>query len=283
MTPIPQDTSSDEPTPPEPRWAPEDLEILYQDPTMVAIHKPAGMLVHRTPLEKSDAPAALQLVRDRAGTYVYPCHRLDRPTSGVLVFALEKDAARKLTAAFEERRVGKAYLAVVRGWPEPEADWIDHPLKPKGRDYAPKPDAEPKPARTYYRVLATTELPLPAGPHATARYAMVQAEPETGRLHQIRRHLKHRAHPVIGDTQHGDSEHNRLFREHLHSHRLLLACVRLVLPHPETGEPTEIQCPPAPEMARVIHALGWHTSLPPAWQRSIENDPAGPASSHDTP
>lgn len=238
----------------------EPLEILYLDEHLVAIHKPAGLLVHRSPIDAQETRFALQQTRDQIGRYVYPVHRLDKPTSGILVFGLNKYTAGKLGESFEQRVVEKEYLAVVRGWPEARGV-IDHPLKLEDTGYKPRENAEPVPALTDYERLATVEIPHAVGPFETARYALLSVRPHTGRLHQIRRHLKHISHPVIGDVRHGDSDHNRFFREHFRSARLLLASVRLAFPHPATGERLQITCPPESEMVRVLVDLGWKTAL----------------------
>jgi len=234
------------------------LEILYQDEALVAVHKPAGLFVHRPPQEP-DATAALQLVRDQIERYLYPVHRLDRPTSGVLLFALTPEAARHLGQAFRERRVEKTYLAVVRGHPEPEG-CIDHPLAKPGQ-------TTPRPARTRYRRLATAELPYAVGPYPTSRYALLEVQPETGRFHQIRRHLNRIAHPIIGDYKHGDYRHNRSFKEHLDSHRLLLAAVRLTVPHPCTGAPLTVDAPLEDSFWQVVERLAWTDAVPAPWRR----------------
>lgn len=224
------------------------LPILYRDAAVVAINKPAGLLVHRTDIA-ADHVAALQVLRDQLGRPVYPVHRLDRPTCGVLLFALDPAAARRLVEDFTARRVRKRYWAVVRGYPDDEG-WIDHPLREDG-------DGPLLAAQTRYRRLATVELGLPAGPHPTARYAWVEAEPVTGRMHQVRRHLKHLAHPVIGDTRYGDGRHNRLFRDCLATNRLLLVARRLEFAHPVTGEPVAVEAPLPADMAALFTLFGW--------------------------
>ena len=224
------------------------LPILYQDAHLVVIDKPAGLLVHR--MEKStDRVFALQLLRDQLGRSVYPVHRLDRPTCGVLLFAFSPEMAARLIEDFTAHRIRKRYLAVVRGLTEEEGV-IDHPL----REDKAAPSQE---CRTAYRRLATVELAVPVGPHPTARYSLVEAEPLTGRMHQLRRHLKHVAHPVIGDTQYGDSRHNLFFRERLNTDRLLLMARRLELRHPGTGEELHVEAPLPADMAALFALFGW--------------------------
>ncbi len=238
----------------------ETPTILYQDDHLVAVHKPAGLLVHRSFIDPKETRFALQLVRDLLGRHVFPVHRLDRATSGVLLFALDPRTAARLGALFAAGRVEKTYLAVTRGW-TPEQLVIDHPLAetdPRAVDpRAPGPPA-PQPAVTRLERLAAWELPFPRGPHPTCRYSLVRLIPETGRRHQLRRHLKHVFHPIIGDTTHGDGWDNRLFRRELGCDRLLLAAVSLALPHPVTGLPLVVEAPPEPSMARAIHWIGDH-------------------------
>lgn len=234
------------------------LTILYADDRIVAIHKPAGLLVHRSNLDRHETRFALQMLRDQLRREVYPVHRLDKPTSGVLLFALDRETCRDLSAQFEAGRVRKRYLAIVRGHP-PAEFIIDHPLasiddEPGGRK-APAGDAQP--AVTRGRLLARTELPLQVDRYPTSRYALVELEPVTGRRHQLRRHLKHATHPVIGDTTYGKGRHNRLFLERFGVGRLLLACVGLEFQHPDTGVPLAVHALPASDYMQVTRALGW--------------------------
>jgi tRNA pseudouridine65 synthase len=236
------------------------LEIIHRDDWLVAIQKPSGLLVHRTALDRHETRFAVQLLRDQIGRHVYPAHRLDRGTSGVLLFALDRELAGALGAQFVARQVAKRYVAVVRGHP-PEAGTIDHPLSRTADDceFRP-PEREPGAAQeavTHWRRLAVAELPHAVDRYASSRYALLELRPETGRRHQIRRHLKHVAHPVIGDATYGKGRHNRLFVELFGSRRLLLACVELRLRHPASGKALALSAPPAADFARVVDALGW--------------------------
>lgn len=239
------------------------LEIVYRDDRLVVIHKPAGLLVHRSELDRHETRFAVQLLRDQIGQHVWPAHRLDRGTSGLLVFALDADTAGRLGAQFEAQTVDKRYLAVVRGHP-PESGLIDHPLS-RQRDAAEwvgtHTRSEPQPARTAYRRLATVELPFAVDRYPTSRYALLEVAPETGRKHQIRRHLKHIAHPIIGDATYGKGLHNRMFAAHVGSARLLLACTELWLDHPHSGARLHLHAPPAADFMAVIDALGWRDAL----------------------
>lgn len=227
----------------------QHLRILYQDDWLVAVDKPCGMMVHRSRLSEDDT-FVLQTLRDQIGRRVYPAHRLDRPTSGVLLFTLDPDTARALGATFTARQVVKRYLAVVRGYTA-EHGVIDYPLSGESADGALQA------AVSRYRRLAITELPVSVDRYPTSRYSLVEVEPETGRMHQIRRHFAHISHPLIGDTTHGQGRHNRLFRERFDSHRLLLHAWRMELAHPVTGKPLDIVAPPDDGFSRVLQALGW--------------------------
>ena len=216
------------------------MRILHQDDRLVAVDKPPGLLVHRTGLDAGETQFALQLLRDQLGRPVWPAHRLDKGTSGVLLFALDAETARALGQAFEAPDlVRKTYRAVVRGWP-PESGLIDHPLKRMEDDARPDRTGV-QDALTRYRTLECYELPLPYGGFPTTRCALVELQPLTGRRHQLRRHMKHLAHPIIGDATHGKGPLNRAVAELLGLQRLWLHALRLELPHPLSGTPLSIE------------------------------------------
>ncbi len=236
------------------------LDILYRDDYLIAIHKPSGLLVHRSQLDRHETRFAVQLLRDQIGRRVHPVHRLDKSTSGALVFALDRETASRLSRTFGTREVMKRYLAVVRGHMPAEAGTIDHPLSHQPDEAEGLPagaSAVAREAVTRFRQLATTELPHRVDRYPTSRYALVALEPETGRRHQLRRHLKHLAHPIIGDATHGKGRHNRLFAEHYGCTRLLLACTHLRFTHPWHDETVDLRCPPAADFQALIAALGW--------------------------
>jgi len=236
------------------------LEILYQDPHIVIVNKPSGLLVHKSPIDRHETRFALQEVRDRIGQYVYPVHRLDKPTSGVLVFALNEDVAQRLSLMFREGRVSKTYLAVVRGY-TPESGEIDHPLKQMLDTKAQKTKGitkEAQEAQTSYRRLATVELPFPVSRYPVARYSLVRLKPSTGRKHQLRRHMKHIFHPIVGDTKHGRGEHNKLFREKFNVHRLLLHAFELSFIHPVTGDEVSVFAPLDEVFTSLLQIFGWN-------------------------
>ena len=232
------------------------LEILYQDDCLVAVNKPSGLLVHRSPIDKHETDFALQIVRDQIGKYVYPIHRLDKPTSGVLLFALESETAKVMSEYFRANAVHKEYLAVVRGYTR-EEETVDYPLKQMLDTKEQKLRGitkEAQEAQTRYRRLATVELPYAVSRYPVARYSLVRLFPHTGRKHQLRRHMKHIFHPIVGDTKHGRGEHNKLFREKFDCHRLLLHAEKMTFPHPLTGEQIIIEAD-VDEMFQKIVAL----------------------------
>jgi len=238
---------------------PVALTILYRDEHLIAIDKPSGLLVHRTVLDWTETRFALQLLRDQIGRRVYPVHRLDRGTSGVLLFALDSDTSRALAKRFESGTVGKRYLAVVRGHP-PESGEIDHALLRLKDDVdflGQKVIQTEQDAFTRYRTLATAEIPVQVDRYPSSRYALVELEPVTGRRHQLRRHMKHISHPIIGDATYGKGRHNRLFGELYDSHRLLLVCRMLEFAHPHSGETITLGAEVGEEFARVMAGLGW--------------------------
>jgi tRNA pseudouridine65 synthase len=225
----------------------DDLEILLADERVCAIVKPAGIMVHPTNIS-TDRVFVTDLLDRQLERPVRAVHRLDRATSGVLLFALDREAAAALGRQFAEGRVRKRYRAVVRGWTA-KAGTIDRPLQ-RNRGASQS-------ATTHYRCLGRTELPVPVPPHATARYSLVEAMPETGRRHQIRRHFNGIAHPVIGDVNHGDRRHNRVFRARYGCHRLLLHAEELQFRHPDDDRPIVVRCAPTDDFAGVVDALDW--------------------------
>ena len=236
------------------------LEILYRDDHLVAVHKPAGLLVHRSDLDRHETRFAVQLLRDQIGRLVHPLHRLDKGTSGVLLFALVPESASVVGIQFERNEVAKRYLAIVRGWPS-EHGLIDHALSRRFDDFGRKLAAEdrpaPLPAVTAFRRLATAEIATAVDRYPQARYALLELSPATGRQHQLRRHLKHIAHPIIGDSTWGKGVHNRFFQQRYGCGRLLLACSRIALRHPRSDLSLVIEAPPAADFALVAGALGW--------------------------
>lgn len=235
------------------------LEILYQDEYLVAINKPSGLLVHKSPIDKHETVFALQLLRDQIGQYVYPVHRLDKPTSGVLLFALSSEIAQTMSLLFRSREVEKEYIAIVRGYSADEAE-IDYPLKQMLDTREQKEQGitkEAQEAQTYYVRLATVELPYAVSRYPVARYSLVRLVPKTGRKHQLRRHMKHIFHPIVGDTKHGRGEHNKLFRQKFGSHRLLLHAVKMEFIHPVNKNRIVLNAPLDITFKRLFKTFNW--------------------------
>lgn len=237
----------------------EQLPILYRDEHIVVIDKPPNLLVHRSEIDRHETRFAIQILRDQIGQKVWPAHRLDRGTSGVLLFGLSPEIASALGRQFEAGTVDKRYWAVVRGYP-PAAGSIDHPLS-RQRDayefHGDRCSTEAQPALTRYRKLAEIELPVMVDRYPCSRYALLELEPVTGRRHQIRRHLKHIAHPIIGDATYGKGKHNRYFAEQLACRRLLLACTALRFHHPISDADLEMKAPVSGDFAAILARFGW--------------------------
>ncbi|WP_323751134.1 pseudouridine synthase [Marinobacter sp.] len=226
---------------------------IYCDQWLLAVHKPSGLLVHRSPIDKHETEFALQYARElNGGQHVFPIHRLDRPTSGLLLFARDPDTARVMGQAMMAGEVTKTYLAIVRGW-TPETGVIDHPLKDEPEDRRQKGQEQPiREALTHYRRLATAELPVEIERYPTSRYSLVELYPKTGRKHQLRRHMKHINHPIIGDANHGRGRHNRYFAERFGQGRLLLAATELRFRHPVTGDEVVLKALPEQSFQDVL-------------------------------
>jgi len=227
------------------------IEILYQDDALLAVNKPANLAVHRSKFVGPADEFLIDLLREQIDDNVYLAHRLDRATSGVLLVARNREVAAALGEQFMQRTVDKQYLAVVRGWPEPAEGVVDYAL-PGSRDTGPRRDA-----RTHYRRLATTEVPIELGRYPQQRYALLLAEPESGRFRQIRKHLAHIHHPVIGDCQHGRGDHNRLYKQHFGCHRMLLHAWRIRFAHPVSGAAKTIEAPLDAAYAGLLQRFGW--------------------------
>ena len=219
--------------------------LLYHDEFLVAIHKPAGLLVHRSAIDKHETEFAVQYTRDAVGQKVYPIHRLDKATSGILLFALDSNTARLMGEQFSNHTIQKTYLAICRGWADQQG-YIEHALKYKRDKVAEKfkrEQLEPQSAETAYRTLSTTTVDHTIGRYQQQRYCLIEMKPKTGRKHQLRRHMNHINHPIIGDVNYGDRHHNHFFNDWLGHHRLYLAATHLEFIHPHTNERMVINAP----------------------------------------
>lgn len=238
-----------------------ELSILYQDEHIVIIDKPSGMLVHRSFLDKHETVFVMQTLRDQIGRHVFPVHRLDRPTSGVLVFALSAEVAHLLATQQQHQQWHKFYLAVVRGYLNDGGE-LDYPLTEqldKIADKFSREDKAPQQALTRYQPLQQIELPIPVSRYPAARYTLVALQPLTGRKHQLRRHMAHLRHPIVGDTSHGDGKHNALFKQHFNCRRLLLVAKQLQFCHPLTGSSITVQAG-LNELEPLFNQFGWPVS-----------------------
>ena len=224
------------------------LDILYRDEHLIAINKPHGLLVHRSSIAADVEEFALQLLRDQVGLKVNPVHRLDRKTGGVLLFAFNKEAEIAMQQQFMDNRVKKKYLAIVRGR-TPDSETIDYPLR--------KENGTLQEALTNYITLQRAEIDVPFGAHLTSRYSLIEAAPQTGRMHQIRKHMSHVFHPIIGDRTHGCNKQNKLFKDKWDMTTMLLHASEQSFNHPVTGEEIAIKAPLQSEFVRVMELMNW--------------------------
>jgi len=220
------------------------LEIIFENDILIAINKPHGLLVHRTRIAADAEEFALQLLRDQTGQRVYPAHRLDRKTSGVLLFAKTPEANSTIQRLFRERLVTKVYKAVVRGW-IPQEGVIDYAIGENGKTQA---------AQTTYQLIQKFELNIPSGKHLTSRYSLVTLTPHTGRYHQLRKHLAHIFHPIIGDRPHGCNKQNKIWKERFGMTKMLLHAEQIRFELPEYGM-IDIWADKSDEFQRVILLL----------------------------
>ncbi|OON39594.1 tRNA pseudouridine(65) synthase TruC [Izhakiella australiensis] len=240
------------------------IEVIYQDEWLVAVNKPAGWLVHRSWLDSKETRFVMQTVRDQIGQHVFTVHRLDRPTSGVLLMGLSSEIGRLLAEQFAAHQIEKTYHAVVRGWLQ-GAGCLDYPLVEEHDKIADKFSQAEKPAQqaiTDWRAMAQAEAAIAVGRYPTARYGLVELRPETGRKHQLRRHLAHLRHPIIGDSKHGDLRQNRAAAEHLAMNRLMLHASKLVLRHPVTGDLLTLEAALDPCWQQVLQRFSWQHFFP---------------------
>lgn len=223
-----------------------DLEIVYQDNFLVAINKPHGLLVHRSRIANDANEFAVQKLRDQIGQKVFPVHRIDRKTSGILLFALDDNTNSVLQTDFMEGRVDKRYLALVRGFTDDEGT-IDYPLV--------REDGKQQEAVTKYKVLERIEIGLSSGKFPTSRYSLVEAHPITGRMHQIRKHFAHIFHPIVGDRPHGCNKQNKFFLEQFGHKEMLLHAQQLKFMHPEYGTEIFIESDLSPAFQGMLNIL----------------------------
>lgn len=222
------------------------LSILYQDEWLVAVNKPCGYLVHKSPIARDAEHIVLQILRDQIGKKVFPIHRLDRKTSGVLLFALDKETNSKVGKAFANREVDKEYTAIVRGWID-DSGIVDYALI--------NDSGKTQEAVTRYQIIDRFEIDLAHGKFLTSRYAHVQLTPETGRMHQLRKHMNHLRHPILGDRPHGCSKQNRLWKNTYNLTQMMLHAQSLSFVHPHLGNHVTLHAPYHNEYKRVMQIL----------------------------
>jgi len=224
------------------------LEILFRDEHLIAINKPHGLLVHRSPIAADVQVFALQLLRDQVGQQVFPAHRIDRKTGGVLLFAFTKEVEIAMQKQFAANLVDKKYLAILRGHTQDSGE-IDYPLQ--------KENGTLQDAFTAYQTLKRAELDVPLGKHPTSRYSLVEATPATGRMHQLRKHFSHIFHPIIGDRTHGCNKQNKLFKEKWQMETMLLHASSISFIHPVSGDRIVVNAPLQPEFTEVMSLMQW--------------------------
>lgn len=226
-----------------------ELEILYRDTDFIAINKPHGLLVHKTRLANDTEDFALQMLRDQVGCHVYPAHRIDRKTGGVLLFTFNQDVLSAIRTMFDVRNISKTYLAIVRGYTD-DSGLIDYPLRnEKGKSQE---------AITAYETIERIEVVMNFGKFPTQRYSLVKVRPHTGRMHQIRKHFAHILHPIIGDRPHGCNKQNKHFKEQWNMITMLLHAHSLGFMHPVSDKPVFIQAQPGNDFIRVSKLLGFN-------------------------
>lgn len=219
------------------------LEIIYQDEHLIAINKPHGLLVHQSSIARDATEFALQMLRNQVGKHVSPVHRLDRKTSGILLFAFDKESEIAMHQQFMNAETCKKYLAILRGFAPDEMD-IDYPLA--------KENGTMQDAFTSFRTLQKAEVDVAFGKHSTSRYSLVEATPKTGRMHQLRRHFSHILHPIIGDRTHGCNKQNKFFLEQWNMTTMLLHASELSFIHPKTAEKIHLKATLHEEFKRVM-------------------------------
>lgn len=236
-----------------------ELTILYRDEYFIAVDKPSGLLVHRSFLDKREVYFAMQMLRDQIGQHVFPLHRLDRPTSGVLLFALSSEVARISSSLFSEHKISKRYLALTRGF-APTSIEVDHPLKFKHDKIADKFADKDKPAQeahTTFNCLHQAVINKPLGKFPTVRYSLVECFPKTGRKHQIRRHLNHINHPILNDANYGDNKQSHFFQREFEMNRLMLFAKDLTFVHPISERSIHIAASIGERELALFEKLGW--------------------------
>ncbi|WP_035333216.1 pseudouridine synthase [Dyadobacter crusticola] len=230
----------------------DDLPIIFRDEFLIAVNKPHGLLVHRSAIAADTDQFAVQILRDQIGQHVYPAHRLDRKTAGILLFALNEEVNSLMQQQFQNGLVDKTYHAIVRGFTPEQLD-IDYPLK--------KENGTMQEAFTAMRALLHSEVGFSVGKHPTSRYSLVELKPTTGRMHQLRKHMAHIFHPIIGDRPYGCNKQNRYFKEQFGVMEMMLHASELSFTHPMLGSRHELRAPYQNAFAGMLDLLGFEVGL----------------------
>ena len=203
-----------------------NVNIVYEDDFILCVSKPNNMLVHHAHHSRNvaDEDSLLQVLDQQFNAKFYPIHRLDRRTSGIILMAKETKHVAPFQKLFTENAIQKTYYGVVRGH-APETKIIDSPVK--GRDGKVHKDAE-----THLKTVHKVILEVPVKPYDTSRYSLVELQPKTGRLHQLRIHMNKISHPLIGDAKYGDKNHNVMYDENFGWNNLFLHAHTLKFTHP---------------------------------------------------
>ena len=239
-----------------------ELEIIYQDEYLVVINKPSGLLVHKSMIDKHEIYFAMKILSEQIGQWVYPVHRLDKPTSGVLLFALDSHTAKLMSEQFSSHTIEKTYIAVARGYVD-KSGIINHALSiklDKISDKDMREDKEAQEALTAFKCLAQVELNAAVGRYDKTRYSLVELKPKTGRKHQLRRHMKHINHHLLGDTKYGRGEHNKFIRGKYEMNRLLLHAISLKIRHPYSQELLMFEARLDEVFTRMLKEFNWSIS-----------------------
>ena len=239
------------------------LKVLFEDAHLLIVDKPAGLMMHPSWLDKHETDFAQARAEAHAGQKLHTLHRLDRPTSGILLFGKHPAVARNILAAFQKREIQKYYLCIARGWTA-DSGVIDLPLKEELDAIADRYARKDKPAQhavTCFKTLDQVSLPIPVGRYDTARYSLVLVRPVTGRQHQIRKHFRKSYHHLIGDTRYGDGRHNLMVASHFDWRQLALRCVATDLKHPITGQSLAIRSGLTVEWLQLLTTWQWQTQV----------------------
>lgn len=231
------------------------IEVLFEDDYCLIVNKPNNVLVHHSYYSRNiKDDSLLQLLRKQfEGSNFFPVHRLDRKTSGIIVLAKDKTYVSKFQALFTSDSIQKKYYALVRGFCE-AAGRIDSRVK--------NPDTGVyKEALTLYKTISQITLNIPVQPYDTSRYSVLEFEPKTGRMHQLRKHANKMAHPIIGDHKYGNRHHNQMFESNFDLDLLFLHAHSLSFTHPFTDENLCITKKTPSFWNTFFKAVNWEISL----------------------